>query len=294
MCFSFISMPGSDAMSSARVVRCLALTLMAGVLGGCAMNPEKTAYRDRLEMGFLTPDDLERFKTPAWQTLALVAQASDVQPQFAQAQDMQLMQAAALGDLARVTALLASGAQVNAIDAWGNNALLNAARAGEVQCARLLLKAGAYADGRGGSMSPLAAAALRGHTALVSLLIRHGATVNVVGENDLSALMNAVKLNQLGVAKLLLKSGASKRVVDRAGDNLLAVAVNENYPDMLALLLEHGVPPDLADSNGLTALYWAEYWNRPKLVQLLRQAGANPAHGKTEIIVSQPYNLGEF
>ena len=270
------------------------LTLIAGLLGGCAMNPEQLAYRDRLELGFVTPQDIVHFRTPEREQMALVVDAREMLPRQAQEQDMQLMQAARRGDTAGIKALLAGGAQVNATDDWGNSPLLYAAREGEVESARMLLKAGAYVDGRGGTMPPLAAAALRGHTILVRLLIRNKADVNAVGENNLSALMNAVKLNHLGVAKVLLEAGANTRVLDRAGDNLLAVAVNKNYPDMLALLLKQGVNPDLADSNGLTALYWAEYLNRPALAQLLRDAGADPARKKTELVVSQPYNLGEF
>lgn len=283
-------MPSFNAARAAA----LALALSTGLLGGCAMSSEQTAYRERLALGFLTPEDIERFKTPEHEQWALVADARSIPPRYAQALDRQLMQAAAAGDIARIKVLLTDGAHVNAVDVWGNSALLNAAREGEVESARLLLKAGADVEGRGGAMPPLAAAALRGHAIMVRLLIRNGADVNAVGENDLSALMNAVKLNHLAVAKILLEAGASMRVLDRAGDNLLAVAVNENYPDMLALLLRQGVPPDLADRNGLTALYWAEYLQRPELAQLLRNAGADAARKKTEIIVSQPYSFGEF
>jgi ankyrin repeat protein len=270
------------------------LTLIAGLLGGCAMNPEQLAYRDRLESGFLTPADIVHFKTPEREQRALVADAREILPRQAQEQDLQLMQAARRGDTAGIKALLAGGAQVNATDDWGNGPLLYAAREGEVESARMLLKAGAYVDGRGGTMPPLAVAALRGHATLVRLLIRNKADVNAVGENGQSALMNAVKLNHLEVAKILIEAGANTHVLDRVGDNLLAVAVNRNYPDMLVLLLKQGVNPDLADSNGLTALYWAEYLNRPALAQLLRDAGADPQRKKREIIVSQPYNLGEF
>lgn len=74
----------------------------------------------------------------------------------------------------------------------------------------------------------------------------------------------------------------------------LAVAVDENYPDMLARLLKHGVKPNMADSNGLKPLYWADHLQRAEMAQLLRHAGADPARKKTELLVSLPYNLGEF
>jgi ankyrin repeat protein len=263
-------------------------------MGGCALNAKQLAYRDRLEMGFVTPEDIERFKTTPVQQLALTSDARSFLPRYAQAQDVELMKAAAAGDTARIKTLLASGAQVNAIDEWGNSALLMTAREGQVESARMLLKAGAEVEGRGGAMSPLAASALRGHAILVRLLIHNGASVNAVGENDQSALMNAVKLNRLEVVSALIEAGANTKVIDRNGDNLLVVAVSQNYQAMLALLLKLGVSPDMSDRDGLTALYWAEYLNRPALAQLLRDAGAAPVHKKMQLIVSQPYNFGEF
>jgi ankyrin repeat protein len=279
--------------SSSQVLR----LLVAGItclLGACAMSPQQLAYRERLELGFVTPEDVERFKTPEHEQLSLVAEARGRVAHHSRALDQQLMQAAGTSDIARIAALLAEGAQVNATDASGGTALMIAVREGEVDSARVLLKAGAYADGRGGAMPPLAAAALRGHTVLARLLIRNGANVEAVGANELSALMNAVKLNHLGMAKVLIDAGANTRVVDRAGDNLLAVAVTEGNSEMLALLLKLGVPVDLADRNGLTALYWADHLKRPDLSRLLLNAGADPARKKTEIRVSQSYQLGEF
>lgn len=272
----------------------LAAALGASLLGGCGTSPEERAYRERLEMGLTTPGDIQRFKVSEREQRFLVADANDVQPRFAQDKDRQLMRAAAGGDVTRIKELLARGALVNAVDEWGNTALLNAAREGEVESARMLLKAGAYVEGRGGSMPPLAAAALRGHTILVRLLLRNGANVDAVGQNELSVLMNAVKLNRLEVVKALIEAGADTRVRDRAGDNLLVVAVSENRSDMLALLLRLGVPANLADDNGLTALYWAEHLQRPELADLLRDAGADPVRKKTEIIQSRPYNFGKF
>lgn len=285
-------MPSSEFIKAGwRGVGC---TLLGVVLVGCAHDPQTLLYRDRLEQGAIAPEAFERFRTSQAEVLALEASASDPLPQLASSLDLGLLKAAAIGDLVRTRQLIKDGAQVNAVDEWGNTALLVAAREGEIDSARLLLRSLADVEGRGGSMTPLAAAALRGHTHMVQLLLRAGANVNAVGLNELTPLMNAVKLNRLGVARVLLKAGASTRVLDRAGDNLLAVAVTENYPDMLALLLKQGVPPDLADRNGLTALYWAEYLNRPALALLLRNAGADSARKKTEIIVSQPYSFGEF
>jgi ankyrin repeat protein len=281
-------------MPNFKIVRSLPAVLLFGLLVGCAMSPDELAYRNRLDLGITAPQDIVRFRIPPTEQSALVAAASDYRIQYANAVDLDLMQAATAGDSERVKTLLSGGAQVNARDRLGNSALLNAAREGEVDIARILLKSGAQVNGRGGSMTPLAAAALRGHTILVRLLIRNGADIDQLGQNEQTALMNAVKLNRIETAKVLLLAGASTQLVDRNGDNLLAVAVNDNAPEMLSLLLQHGLKPDVADSNGLTPLYWANYLNRPVLAKILIAAGADPERTQHTRVVSRPYKQEEF
>jgi ankyrin repeat protein len=193
-----------------------------------------------------------------------------------------------------VKTLLASGAQVNAVDEWGNTALLLAVQEGSIDTVQQLLRAGALPEGRGGAMTPLGAAALRGHTMVARMLIRGNADVNAVGANGHTPLMNAVSLNRLEVTRVLMAAGANTSVLDRAGDNVLMVCVNKNYPDMLALLLTLGVKPDLVDTNGLTPLYWAQHLGLTALADVLRNSGAQEARMKTELVQAKPYSFGEF
>ena len=285
-------MPSFSSVSVAIRLACAAL-LAAGLMA-CAHDPETLAFRDRLEQGAVAPDEQERFRTPAAESLALTASASDPLLLVATAIDLELMKAAASGDVARIKQLVKDGARVNATDAWGNTALLVSARQGEIDTARLLLRSGAYVEGRGGAMTPLGAAALRGHAQMVQLLLRAGADINAPGLNEQTPLMNAVKLNRLSTARVLLKAGASTLVTDRAGDNLLVVAITENYPEMLSLLLEMGAYPDLADANGLSPLYWAQLLKRPDMAQRLLAAGASPERLKQVTRASQPYTFQEF
>lgn len=273
---------------------CLATVLAAVWLSACAKTPEQRAYRERLEAGFTTPDDVQRLRTPEVFHLRLRASARDFVPTDAPAIDRKLMQASTRGDLSGIRDLLARQAHVNAVDASGNSALLFAAREGHTALVRALLDAGARVDGLGGAMPPLAAAAVRGHTAVVQLLLRAGADPDAAGANGHAALMNAVKTNRLAVATVLLAAGADTRVVDRVGDNLLTVCVEADQVAMLALLLQHGVQPDMADSNGLSALYWAEFLKKPVLAGMLREAGADSARRKARVVQSRRYDLGEY
>ena len=277
-------------MQAARI----AVTFIILLTSGCATSPKEEGYRDRLELGFLTPNDIDRFRTPDSVYVALTSEAQSPRPVVAMASDLELLEASRSGDVVRIKSLLGQGAHVNAADSVGRTPLLLAAREGDTEAVRLLIKAGAEVNGRGGDMSPMAAAALRGHTTMVRLLLRHGADVNSGDKGSYSALMNAVKLNRLPAAKILIEAGANTRVVDGAGDNLLVVAITENLPEMLHLLLQLKVEADLPDANGLTPLYWANHLKRAEMAKLLLGMGANPDRQKMEIVVSKPYKTGEF
>lgn len=272
----------------------IALTVVILLASGCTTSSKEEGYRDRLELGFLTPNDIDRFRTPDSVYVALTSEAQSPRPVVAMASDLELLEASRSGDVVRIKSLLGQGAHVNAADSVGRTPLLLAAREGDTEAARLLIKAGAEVNGRGGDMSPVAAAALRGHTTMVRLLLRHGADVNSGDKGSSSALMNAVKLNRLPATKILIEAGANTRVVDGAGDNLLVVAITENLPEMLHLLLQLKVEADLPDANGLTPLYWANHLKRAEMAKLLLGMGANPDRQKMEIVVSKPYKIGEF
>jgi len=285
-------MPSSEFFGV--VLRAVGCAAVCVVVTGCALDPKTLAYRDRIEQGAIGPDEFVRFRESQAEMLALVASASDPVPLTASVLDRELSKAAASADVARLRQLIKDGAKVNAVDEWGNTALLISAREGEIDSARVLLRARADVEGRGGAMTPLAAAALRGHTQMVQLLLRAGADVNAVGLNGQTPLMNAVKLNRMGAAQALLKAGASTRVTDRVGDNLLVVAITEDYPQMLSLLLEMGAYPDMADANGLSPLYWAQLLKRPEMERRLLAAGASTEHLKQVVRESRTYTFQEY
>lgn len=287
-------MHASDCPAAVPRPRRIGWLLLSAVLAGCAMPPDQRAYRERLESGFLTPQDIQRFRTPEGFHRRLQASAREPLPLEQSQQDKALMAAAASGDLTLVRRLLTEGALANTTDAWGSSPLLLAAREGHAPVVRGLVDGGAHVAGRGGDMPPLAAAALRGHAHVVRLLLQLGADPQAGGGNGQSALMNAVMADRLEVVRILLAAGADTATVDRAGDNVLIVCVSRDQPAMLDLLLNSGVAPDMPDGNGLSALYWAEFLQRPAMAQRLRQAGADPLRKKVMLLHSRPYSMGEY
>lgn len=277
-----------------RTLGCAWLAIVAIGLVACAADPAQRAYRQRIEAGFLTPEDLQRFRTPdAWQQI-LSQPAHAWQPWPMGELETRLHHAARMGDAVALKAALEAGARVDASDAGGHTALLLAAREGQLELVQLLLRAGARPDGRDGPMTPLGAASIRGHTPVIQLLLRSGADVDAAGRAGLAPLLLAVRFNRMEAARLLLRAGAGTRVRDRNGDGLLMLAIQDNHPGMLSLLLEHGMPVDEPDADGLSPLYWAEYLKRPELVRRLLAAGADPARQKVLVRRSEPYWQGEY
>lgn len=264
-------------------------------LVGCARHgAEQLALRDRIEQGGLMPEDSVRFHASERERQAVVASASDPVVRLASGLDQQLIDAAGRADVVALRQLVKDGAQVNAVDEWGNTALLLAAREGDVETARALLRAGADVDGRGGPLTPLGQAALRGHTHMVRLLLRSGAQVDASGLNEHTPLMNAAKLNHPEVVGLLLKAGASTQVKDRTGAGLLLVTINDNLPEVLAVLLRHGLDPNQPDADGLVPLYWAHQLKREALAAQLVKAGAQDDLKRQTLRASRPYPKEDF
>ena len=282
-------MPSSDGLQ-----RLVLVAIGALLLGGCAGDAAQLAYRQRLEAGIETPEEMVRYRTPDLERQRMVASAQDYLPQAASPLDMQLLQAAAQGRTADMKALLAEGAHVNAADAWGNTALLLVAGRGDLESTQLLLAAGARVQGMDAPLSPLSSAALHGQAQVVRLLLRKGAKVNAGGSDGISPLAHAVQLNQLAAARELLQARANVAVKDGNGSGLLHSAVLNNRVQMVALLLEFGANPNAADADGLSPLYWAEFSAQSDVAGLLVAAGADGSRRKVAIRTSQPYAFGEF
>jgi len=187
-----------------------------------------------------------------------------------------LFAAAARGDAAEISRLAASGADVNAREAYGRTPLhvatfgrhrdaigalakaradLNAkerdrydavtiaAVADDVATLKLLLQLGASAkqvtsryDG-----TALIAAAHLGHDEVVRLLIDAGAPLDHVNNLGWTALIESIVLGQGGprhVATLtaLVRAGANVNLADRNGQSPLQLARQRRYQAMIAIL----------------------------------------------------------
>jgi len=197
-----------------------------------------------------------------------------------------------------VRLLIEKGAEADARNAFGINALTVAAAADDLETMRFLIDRGADVNAAplpfppfegadpifSGGLTPLAWAAFRGSSQAIELLIEKGAAVAGAGFLG-SPLHQAAQRGNVEAARLLLDRGAP--VDDRAspgGFSPLLWAADRETPDprLVELLLSRGATPDDAAGSAIdsfmtdahTALMIAERRGATPVVEALRRAGA--------------------
>ena len=179
--------------------------------------------------------------------------------------DAPVADAARIGDLPSVRALLHEGADVNAAHGDGMSALHWAAERGDAEMVETLLQAGAAADAvtRIGHYTPLHVAGTGGHAKVIARLAEAGA--------DVSATTST--------------SGATPLHLAAAAGSAAAVAA----------LFDHGADADARENAwGQTPLMFAAARNRVEAVRVLLDRGADPAvTSKTVDLVADGRLAGE-
>ena len=131
------------------------------------------------------------------------------------------------------------------------------------------------------SLTPLHWAAHNGHihkgyTEIVRLLLRHGANINAIDDNDRTPLMHAIYKDSYEAALFLLEQGAETHHIDVDGYTALFVAAERNNHRLVSLLLKHGANPNFRQKEyGLTPLHHAAMSLNPASAEALLQHGAD-------------------
>lgn len=148
--------------------------------------------------------------------------------------------AAARGDLAATTLLLAEGDPIDRRNGRGRTALYEASKRGQVPVVALLLQHGANPNAKTQQgYSPLLAASERGHADTIALLLSKGADLRTSSTGGDSALHRAVRQGHLAAAQTLLEHGID---VNRKthGQTALEIAQHDEDRDLIRLLHAHG------------------------------------------------------
>jgi hypothetical protein len=118
--------------------------------------------------------------------------------------------------------------------------LLEAARVGDTARVKELLRKGANVNARTeNGITPLHWAAFWGHVDFVRLLLDHGADVNARGYNGWTPLHFAALQGRAGVARLLLERGADPSIRDDDGRTPLDIAREEGREEVVRVIEEY-------------------------------------------------------
>ena len=132
------------------------------------------------------------------------------------------------GDLGEVARFVAKGADLNAVDEYGNAPLHVAAEAGHAAVVEFLIAHGAdmsAADSYGGT--PLHLAAIDGHAAVVEYLIAKGADVNAKAEDGNTALHMATRNGHAAIVEFLRQAQVTQPKANDRRDAVLALLAED-------------------------------------------------------------------
>ncbi|MGD8340318.1 MAG: ankyrin repeat domain-containing protein [Gammaproteobacteria bacterium] len=207
-----------------------------------------------------------------------------------------LVDAASDAEGGTAMALLAAGADANAISEDGTTALHWAAYHDDVELARALIGAGAEVDVTNDyGSTPLAEAAAIGNPGMISLLLEAGADVERTNADGQTALMVVARTNQVEAARLLIEAGADvNRAETWRGQTPLMWAAAQGQPGMIRLLMANGAEPDVRSmanewrqvsaesrrmyrpTGGLTPMLFAAREGCAACIEALLEGGADP------------------
>ena len=154
--------------------------------------------------------------------------------------ELDLFDAASVGDSARVAALLdRDAAQVNAYSSDGFYPLGLAAFFGHPETVKLLISRGADLQQVAKNpmkVQPLNAAVAGRSMDAVRALVEAGAPIDPQQQEGWTPLHGAVHQGNIEIAKFLLAHGADPKVQNEKGKNALGLAADEGNLEMLKLL----------------------------------------------------------
>ena len=115
---------------------------------------------------------------------------------------------------------------------------------------------------------------------LVKQLLAMGADPNrPYNENGLCPLVASCYVNNIAIASLLLKHGAKADGVGNLGgdyiENPLITAVMKGNKYMVQLLLRYGAKKGIKDEEGRTALYYARQQKHSQIIKILEKTRGN-------------------
>lgn len=147
-------------------------------------------------------------------------------------------------------------------------------------------------------VTPLMFAAQNGHLAAVQILLHHGANVNALPRNRISALLGACIAGNVYIADTLILNGADLNTRSPDGVTPLMIAAANNDSIMADMLIFYGADLNLSDNKGNTALHYSTYYGSSGIAELLVVKGAAinvmDDHGFTPLMIAAEKGYSYF
>lgn len=192
-----------------------------------------------------------------------------------------LLAAAHKGDAAKIQRLVASGAVLNATDAYGRTPLHVATFARQREAVKVLAKAGADPNRlEADRYDAVTIAAVADDEATLKVLLELGASAKqVTSRYDGTALIAAAHLGHDGVVRQLIAAGAPLDHVNNLHWTAVIEAIvlgdgGARHQATLKALIDAGANLQLADRSGQTPLALAKARGFTAMVSMLEKAGA--------------------
>lgn len=187
----------------------------------------------------------------SWKVPASIVPVLAMMSLAAAGREASLIEAAKVGEVQTVRALVKQRVDLNATEADGSTALHWAVHRDYVEIADALIRAGANvkAANRYG-VTPLSLACTNGNAEIVARLLKAGADANTTLPGGETALMTAAAAGNAAVVRLLLVNGANPNATEETrGQTPLMLAAAENNAAVVRALVEGGAHVD-ARSHG--------------------------------------------
>ena len=192
-----------------------------------------------------------------------------------------LLAAAVRGDAAQIKALTTKGERPGVRDAYRRTPLHVAAYARHHEAMRALVAAGADPNAlENDRYDIITIAAVANDVPTLKLALELGASAkNITSRYDGTALIAAAHLGHAEVVRTLIRAGAPLDHVNNLGWTALIESIvlgdgGPRHTETLKALVQAGAKVNLADRNGQTPLVLARGRGYNGMVNLLRQAGA--------------------
>jgi uncharacterized protein len=193
--------------------------------------------------------------------------------------DEALLQAAAAGDADRVAIALRAGADIEARDARRRTALLLAVTEDHVDVARLLVELGADPDAVDDQQdTPWLVTGVTGSVRMLETLLPARPDLTLRNRYGGVSVIPASERGHVDYVRRVVQTDIDVNHVNDLGWTALLEAVilgdgSQRYQQIVRILLDADADPGIADGEGVTALQHAEEKGFDEIARILRRAG---------------------